>query len=518
MARKRASLKDKGEEILGVKRGGQGTDILFGSGGENGPQVSSRDAAVEAMMPPQEGEADLKREVDLDSLLGAEAEAAGGEAALPALATTPASPTPPPAEPVTPPQVVVRPSPAPPPATIPEPVVPATVTRPALESAPAVAAGAPTYPVASQPQAAVSTMPLSKPPVATAPYTPAVPVQPASVSSVPVVRAQPPLGTPPSTATGAPDLSAPRSLLHISMVGKDYDVLAEELSADAIAANLVGIPQGVTLTDEQRAQQLRRPSVRKKLVDLDKAIAGQYDRILQQDISVNKPITDWCHNTLAEARTIVLDLQVENLAKAEWDVEQVRARLDRADQSQRQSRVMAWPITIWGLLWFVIFVYLLFNPTFILRMIGVDTGSFTDAFLVPAIFLRALFFGGIGGVAAVFYHLFKYVRERSFDSQYALSYVGKPFMGMILGSMVYLMVFVLMRVLGYAPPGLSNSTAGGLADVLYTAVLFFVAMAAGFKENLAFSMLNRLIKTVLGDESPPEQGSTPPSTTSASGE
>jgi hypothetical protein len=54
--------------------------------------------------------------------------------------------------------------------------------------------------------------------------------------------------------------------------------------------------------------------------------------------------------------------------------------------------------------------------------------------------------------------------------------------------------------------------------VLYTAVLFFVAMAAGFKENLAFSMLNRLIKTVLGDESPPEQGSTPPSTTSASGE
>jgi hypothetical protein len=296
------------------------------------------------------------------------------------------------------------------------------------------------------------------------------------------------------------------------MVGKDYDVLAEELSADAAAATLVGIPQGATLTPEQRAQQLRRPSVQKKLVDLDKAIAGQYDRILQQNVSVNKPISDWCQNMLAEARTIVLSLQVENLPKAEWDVEQVRARLDRADESQRQANRLAWPITAWGLAWFLVFVYFIFNPTLIMRMLGIETGNFSDAFLVPAIFLRALFFGGIGGVAAVFYHLFKYVRERSFDSQFALSYVGKPFMGMILGSMIYLMVFVVMRILKIAPAGLGATNSGEVTDSAYTAILFFVAMATGFKENLAFNMLNRLIKAVLGDESPLEQGSTPPPT------
>ncbi len=516
MARKRASLKDKGEEILGVKRGGQGTEILFGSGGGSGPKASSRkSAAVETM--PQEGEADLEREIDLDGLLGAEAEAAGGEAALPALATTPASPTPPSAEPVVSPQVVVRPSPAPPPTTIPEPVVPAAVTRPALESAPAVAAGAPTYPVAPQPSA-VSTMPASMPSVATTTY-----IQPASVSSVPAAGAQPLLGTPPSTATGAPDLSAPRSLFGVSLVGKDYDILADELSADAVAANLVGIPQGVTLTDEQRTQQLRRLSVRKKLVDLDKAIAGQYDRILQQDASVSKPITDWCQNMLAEARTVVLNLQVENLAKAEWDVEQVRARLDRADESEKQANRLSWPIMVWGLAWFVIFVYFTFNPTLIMRALGIDTGNFSDAFLVPAVFLKALFFGGIGGVAAVFYHLFKYVRERSFDSQYVLSYVGKPFMGMILGSMVYLMVLVLMRIAQLTPSsnlsGLSTGTTNNPWSDALTVVLYVIALAAGFKENLAFNMLNRIIKAVLGDESPPEQGSAPPASTvsSASG-
>jgi hypothetical protein len=494
MARKRASLKDKGEEILGVKRGGQGTEILFGAGGGNGPQVSPDNSGIAATMT-QGGEADLGPEANLDSMLGAEAQAAGGgEAALPELATTPAAPTPPLSAPVTPPAAVTRPSPAPPPSMLPEPVAPsAVVMRPSPALPPSLAPAAPIYPVA--------------PPVAPVViHTPPPPPAPAA-------SAQPPLGTPPSTATGAPDLSAPRSPRFIGMVGKDYDVLAEELSADAAAAALVGIPQGATLTPEQRAQQLRRPSVQKKLVDLDRAIAGQYDRILQQNASVNKPITDWCQNMLAEARTIVLNLQVDNLAKAEWDLEQVRARLDRADESQRQAQRLAWPITAWGLAWFLVFVYFIFNPTLIIKLLGIDTGNVNDAFLVPHIFLRALFFGGIGGVAAVFYHLFKYVRERNFDSQFALSYIGKPFMGMILGSMIYLMVFVVMRVLKIAPAGLETGNAGEVTDSAYTAILFFVAMATGFKENLAFNMLNRLIKAVLGDEQPPEQGSTPPATT-----
>jgi len=218
---------------------------------------------------------------------------------------------------------------------------------------------------------------------------------------------------------------------------------------------------------------------------------------------------------LAEARTVVLNLHVENLAKAEWDVEQVRARLDRADDSQRQAHRLAWRITAWGMVWFLAFVYLIFNPTLIMRVLGIDTGNFSDAFLVPQIFLRALFFGGIGGVAAVFYHLFKYVRERSFDSQFVLSYVGKPFMGMILGSMIYLMVFVVMRILRIAPSGLGATNSGEVTDSAYTAILFFVAMAAGFKENLAFNMLNRLIKAVLGEEDVPEQGSTPPPATTS---
>jgi hypothetical protein len=497
MARKRASLKDKGEEILGVKRGGQGTEILFGSGEASKPRASSRAAAAAATMPPPEGgEADLDREVDLDSLLGAEAETAGGEgeAALPALATTPASPKPPSAGPVTVPQGVVRPSPAPPPTSLPEPVGPAVVTRPPSASLPAVAAAPSTHTVTAQPPAVAPTMP---------PVAPVAPVQPTSVSSVPAA--------PPSTATGAPDLSAPRPLQRVSLVGKDFDLLAEDVSPDAASAALVGIPQGVDLTPEERAQQLRRPSVQKKLTELDRAIAGQYDRILQDNVSVSQPITDWCQNMLAEARTIVLNLQIEKLAKAEWDVEQVRARLDRAAESRKQANRFAWPIIIWGVIWFVAFVYLIFNTALVLQLLNVTSRS--DELLNPEIFMQSLFFGGIGGVAAVFYHLFKYLPERNFDSQYVLSYFGKPIMGMILGSIIYLALFGA-RFVGLAVFG-SQQVGTDLTGLKF--VVWVFAIATGFKENLAFDMLNRVIKTVLGDEQPTEQGSAPPSTTSASG-
>jgi hypothetical protein len=543
MARKRASLKDKGEEILGVKRGGQGADILFGIGsqpestppeadeapedkapaGEEGMpegeadldemQSAEADAAEVDVPPPPaaeasvaeeglpEGEADLDQELDLDSLLSAEAEAAEGEMGLPDLATTPAAPLPPLPEPAAAPPTADRPLPAPPP-SIPSPpmpvdTLPSTVEKPAPAPAPIPTPS----PVVVGPSPAL-------PPASYAATLP-----PTADSPPPPAQAAPAVG-PPSTATGAPDLSVPRPPRYINLVRDDFDMLAEETSADAAAAALVGAPESVRLTAERRAQLLRRRTVQDQLAELSRTIDSQYDRILRDNVSVNKDITDWCHNMLAEARTIVLHRQVERLAKAEWNVEQVRARLDRADESRKHANRLAWPITIWGVIWFAIFVYLIFNPMFISRFLPMAED--TDQFLFPQLFLRALFFGGIGGVAAVFYHLFKYMQQRSFDSQYALSYAAKPFMGMILGSMIYLTVFVLMRALRIVPSGISEGEVQTVTDVMYMALLFFIAMAAGFKENLAFDLLNRVIKAVLRSDR--EEEEVPPPSTVATEE
>lgn len=497
MVRKRASLKDKGEEILGVKRGGKGADILFGADSQAEPETASPPAGegmpqgeadldamlgaetevAEAGMPAYaavaegmpHGEADLDEGQDLDHLLSAEAEAASLEAGLPKLATTPAAPAPPPDEMVTTPAALKRP--------LPPPVQPPP--KPAAAARPAISFKSAWVPPPSQ----------------------ARPSSPPSPAPVPAVA-------PPSTASGAPDLSVPRPPRYIQMVAGDFDLLAEQPSADEVAAALTHPPEPVELTDEEREALLRRRSVYRELEELDKAIDAQYERILRSNVSVNRWITDWAHNMLAEARNIVFHRQVENLARAEWDVQQVRARLDRAEESQRKALRYAWPITIWGVIWFGIFVYLIFDPSFLLRYIGMVES--TDTFLVPEIFLRTLFFGGIGAVAAVFYHLFKYVQERSFDSQFALSYVAKPFMGMILGSMIYLTIFVVTRALRIAPAGLAEGDLETVTDVMYLALLYFIAMSAGFKENVAFDLLNRVIKSVLGGAPDEEVPSAPP--------
>jgi hypothetical protein len=292
------------------------------------------------------------------------------------------------------------------------------------------------------------------------------------------------------------------------MVSGDFDLLDEEPSADAVAVEEMGPPVSIELTDEVRKELLRRRAVQEDLANLDEAIDSLYGRILRDNVSVNKWITDWCHNLLAEARTIVLHQQVENLPKAEWNVQQVRARLDRAEESSKNAVRYAWPITVWGILWFVLFVYLIFDPTLPFRFLPIPESD--DTFLVPDIFLRTLYFGGIGAVAAVFYHLFKYVQERSFDSQFGLSYVAKPFMGMIMGSMIYLTVFVVTRALRIAPAGLATGDTETVTDLMYVALLYFIAMAAGFKENLAFDLLNKVIRSLLGGGQKEEEPAPPP--------
>jgi hypothetical protein len=566
MARKRVSLKDKGEEILGLKRSGEGADILFGGGSGRKPVDTSPgspapgEALEEEGLPRAEAgldeelsgevpmamgglpreEADLD-EQDLERMLSAEAQGAegapgspemaaspaaieempqaeadlGGEdmpagfwaetevpdgnGGLPELATTPAAPGPPPLEPITPPPMVTRPLPAPP------PIMPS----PGGTTGGAVAATARPVPTAPPPRVASAPAPRVQPAAPPPSFSPAAtsppPASPAAEVPPPDnARPSPtPAVAPPSTASGAPDLSVPRPLRYVRMVGEDFDLLAEERSRDATGAVLIGVPQSADLTPDQRAALLRSPAVREQLAQVNKAIYGQYDRILSQNASVNPDITDWAHNMLAEARTIVLYGQVEKLARAEWNVEQVRARLDRAAESERQARRYAWPILLWGLSWFLFLAYILFKPSLVLQWINL--GDVQDVLLNPDVFLQALFFGGIGGVAAVFYHLFKYLRERSFDSQYVLSYFGKPIMGMIMGSIVYLTMFGARFVSVAVFQGqVPDSDLSGLRYIIY-----LVAVYASFKENLVFDLLNKVIKAVLGSEEEVEEAAPP---------
>ncbi len=231
---------------------------------------------------------------------------------------------------------------------------------------------------------------------------------------------------------------------------------------------------------------------------LEAAIDEAYDEVRRQ-VGSNKNITTECYNKLLQARDIVLRRDVGQIAQAEYNVEEVRTRLKRAEDSEKAARRHQWWILLWGLFWFVAFAASLFV---------INQGSFwdyiaptglTNAIVDMEVFMATMVWGGIGGVVSVLYSLFKHVGQRDFDPHYKLSYLGKPFLGLILGATVYMVFNLVLRTVGILPTGLE-----GLEDVADTAVtvapgvLYLISWASGFKENTIFELVERTMQRIFG--------------------
>ncbi len=332
---------------------------------------------------------------------------------------------------------------------------------------------------------------------------------PAENAPIPFPAAE---SSPPTAAwTPAPDTVTSASAASISRENPLYFGTETELndmfdfrSVAAEAATLpFELPANIEdLSPEERKERerlLNDPRIREQFIQIYNAIDAEYEHILDDNISVSKEITDWAHKLLAETRQIVMNYQIKYLAKAEWNIEQVRARFDRAEESAKQAEKWSRWLIVWGMLWFVVFVYLIFNPDYLLKYL-VSNDAISDL-LVPDIFLRSLFFGAIGGVAAVFHSLLRYITKRTFDVEYVLSYFVKPFMGMIVGTLIYLIVFVVMRPFGLTPTVLNQTGADGTqtSRLIFEVLSYFLATAAGFKENLVFDLLNKTLKILFRD-------------------
>ncbi|MFQ5576882.1 MAG: hypothetical protein ACE5G8_07835 [Anaerolineae bacterium] len=344
-----------------------------------------------------------------------------------------------------------------------------------------------------QAAAPVTTRPVPPPSSPPPSFQPGAPY--ASVSPAPAAAAQPP-----TTATGAPVVSRTTRL---SLAGDD--MVDDTFDFSSIGAETPDIPFELpqelieSLTPEERKKRtihLKDPRIREQFLQVYNAIDTEYEHILKSDVSVSKSITDWSHRLLGETRHIIMNYQIEFLDKAEWNIEQVRARLDRAEESSRQGGKWSLWITLWGIVWFLLFVYLIFKPDYLQKILASQT-ALSDL-LVPDVFLRTIFFGGIGGVAAVFYSLLRYVSERRFDKAFVLSYFTKPFMGMIVASLIYLIVFVVMRPFNITP-NIDFNGGDETSRFVFEVLSYILAAAAGFKENLFFDLLSKVMKILFRD-------------------
>ena len=247
------------------------------------------------------------------------------------------------------------------------------------------------------------------------------------------------------------------------------------------------------LTEEEKAQIMDRLGD-ERIRALEEAIDEAYEGV-RLSVGDNRTITTECYNQLLKARDIVLRRDAARIAQAEYYVESVRARLRRAAESEAAARKYQWPILIWGLLWFAAFLTLLIllnENWFRLAILPSDNGN---ALVDLDIFLSTMIWGGIGGVVAVLYSLFKHVGQRDFDVHYSLSYLGKPFMGLILGATVYMVFNLVIRALGILPAG-AEEAGKVTVPAVAPGVMYLVAWASGFKENRVFDLVDQGMKRV----------------------
>ncbi len=384
---------------------------------------------------------------------------------------------------------------------------PATATSP---PAPAQPAPMPAQPASPPPPTTAA--PINVPPPAyptPADYQPApagdfggMPAAPGSYSSggytAPPVTNIPP----PSTATGAPSLSAPRP----------GPIETEGLSSEAVqtlSAFGAALPDDPASFRPQQQFPDHQITVREeKQVELDKA---QQQEILQflgnrpttlfeeiekmhgevaQKLSANKSDVNFALDTLLDANNIIIEKPYQ-YEEALYRVALVKTMLVRRERLSRASYgPVGYFVLIYGIASVVLSIWGIFAGLSLdfVTMVGSELGP-----IFQAIFLSGLA-GLMGGAVEILWRLyFRVSIKQDFDPQYLMYYIVKPVLGFVLGLVMYFLIAVGTTVL---TPGGDTSTlpaAGATTGFVLTMLLGFVA---GYRQESVFDMIYVLIKKI----------------------
>lgn len=491
MARKRASIK------------GKGIDILFG-------ETTS----------PEEPTLENEREADIEGLLGEEAELAGPELdadlakafgeeamAMEPVPPTPATPAavsaPPRAREIISPPLEVPPSAEPRKVSVTlkveEPSIPAAAPAPKAEEVPPT----PTYP------------PVSPAPRVETPPPPEMPAR---------LREEAAYGLPPDIPEPAPAEAAPTTPTGRPLVSP-YDQPPPEIKPGGYLMEHpvaldegAGLPTGAVPQKERaRAEyaEERPPQIsleisertvlgrlgEKRLQDLFKEIDALVVEAAQV-LSVDKGLEE-ALSLLRDARDISLETP-RQFDEAEYRVARVRAMLERKRNIGRWSLIYGYPVLLYQILWFLLLLgSLLFDHSLAVFIANLTKTTFTDmaSLSMEHIFplWNTMAWGGIGGVVGSLYSLYWHAAvEQDFDKQYLMWYIVQPIMGVILGGIVYLIIasgFISIQVLAGQATDFSEA-AQTMANPAIKAFHSVVAVVAGFRQRFVYEMLDRVVQVL----------------------
>ncbi len=380
------------------------------------------------------------------------------------------------------------------PGAAPQPLPGAPLPTTVPSSAPPPTTAAPINVPSTTPTSAFQPGPMPvTPPVAGAAPTftdPTMPTPAAPVSNIP----------PPSTATGAPDLSPPRPAAPIELEAVD----------DNVAATLTAFGEGLTREDFKPKDELpddKLVIIEDKPGELDAAAKEQvlryigperrdalFERIqvmhdrVAIELSGNKADVSFALDTLREANEYVIQRPYE-YDEALYRVALVETMLTRKKKLSRSSYWMGLPILFYGVVWTIVCLLGYAYPIDF-DALGIEPD------LIPifqAVWLSGLA-GGLGGTVEVFWRLYYRVSiKQDFDPQYLMYYIVKPILGFVLGLVMYFLVSVGTSLGGGGAIQSAQDNPTGLALTL----LF--GFIAGFRQESVFDMIYVIINKIAPD-------------------
>jgi len=185
---------------------------------------------------------------------------------------------------------------------------------------------------------------------------------------------------------------------------------------------------------------------------LDDEIARLYEEV-NRVLATRREITGHALSLLREAREIIYT-EPHRLARAEYDLNQVRTILERAQQSRRESTRRGLKVLLYLALWLAgtaaagIALYL--YGADLSRIVAILLGSQSRMIAHLDSFLWVMVTGSAGAVVGTILAFLTHIRsDNDFDRQHVVRFAVQPVMGIVLGILLYLLfsfLFAFMRI------------------------------------------------------------------------
>lgn len=363
----------------------------------------------------------------------------------------------------------------------------ADMTSPSLTPPPTTAAPINVPPPTAQPTYESSIPPMGRTPDYTAPPSAYDYTMPQPGVNIP----------PPSTATGAPNLSPPRPA-NIELEAFHQNVANTLSSFGAVLPNtreaflptdplpddaLVVRPMEQVVRDEAITQQVLNYIGVERRNELFEEILALNNEVPER-LNNNKADVNFALETLREANNLIIE-DPRQYDEALYRVALVKTMLARKARFNFWSYRMGAFILLYGITWTIVCIWGVFIPMDFTRLLRGDVlGS-----VYEAVYFSALA-GGLGGSVEIFWRLYYRVSiTQDFDPQYLMYYLVKPILGFVLGMVMYFLVTVA-RAIGSTSSFLEAEPSTGFI------IAILLGFIAGYRQESVFDMIYVLIKKI----------------------